>query len=306
MRIVTKMLAASFAMILFTSGCAKTTDQPTTGSEKKVAAVSIGECVTAPDSKVTPAAAKGVDFKTQLKTPGKLVFGSDIAFPPFESVNAATNEAEGFDIDLGKEIAKRLGLEAEFINAGFDALFTQSLPQGQFDAAISAITVKAERQGSVDFTIPYFKADLSLAADKKEAIDSIDDLKGKLIGAQAGTTGEDCAKVIKDQVGATEVRTFETALLAFDDLGAGRVDGVINDLPSSKQILKERPGLEIVQNIDTKEVYAIAVGKQKPDLRVAMNKAMKEIFSDGTFATIYEKWFDVEPPFPLPPADFPN
>ncbi|HVF11672.1 MAG TPA: transporter substrate-binding domain-containing protein, partial [Actinomycetota bacterium] len=148
--------------------------------------------------------------------------------------------------------------------------------------------------------------DLSLAADKKSGLKTIEDLKGKLIGAQSGTTGEDCSKVIKDQVGATEVRSFETALLAFDDLGAGRVAGVINDLPSSKQILKERSGLEIVQTIDTKEVYAIAIGKQKPDLRVAMNKAMKEIFADGTFATIYEKWFDVEPPFPLPPADFPN
>lgn len=306
MKIVTKILAVSFALTLVASGCAKKTEEPTPDTGKKTASISIGECVTAPDTNASPAAAKGVDFKTQLKTPGKLTFGSDIAFPPFESVNATTNQAEGFDIDLGKEIAKRLGLEAEFINAGFDALFTQSLPQGQFDAAISAITVKAERQGSVDFTVPYFKADLSLAADKKSGLKTIEDLKGKLIGAQSGTTGEDCSKVIKDQVGATEVRSFETALLAFDDLGAGRVAGVINDLPSSKQILKERSGLEIVQTIDTKEVYAIAIGKQKPDLRVAINQAMKEIFADGTFATIYEKWFDVEPPFPLPPADFPN
>ncbi|HVF11912.1 MAG TPA: transporter substrate-binding domain-containing protein, partial [Actinomycetota bacterium] len=159
MKIVTKILAVSFALTLLASGCAKKTEVGDThDTDGKAASVSIGECVTAPDAKVSPAAAKGVDFKTQLKTPGKLTFGSDIAFPPFESVNATTNEAEGFDIDLGKEIAKRLGLEAEFINAGFDALFTQSLPQGQFDAAISAITVKAERQGSVDFTVPYFKA----------------------------------------------------------------------------------------------------------------------------------------------------
>ncbi|MEO7804946.1 MAG: transporter substrate-binding domain-containing protein [Actinomycetota bacterium] len=307
MKIMLKFLAISFAFMLIATGCAKKTEKPPVGKEKiEAAAVSIDECVTSPDQKVSPAAAKGVDFKTQLKTAGKLTFGSDIAFPPFESVNPSTNEAEGFDIDLGKEIAKRLGLEAEFINAGFDALFTQSLPQGQFDVAISAITVKAERQGSVDFTVPYFKADLSLAAATKDGLTNIEDLKGKLIGAQSGTTGEDCAKVIKDQVGATEVRSFETALQAFDDLGAGRVAGVINDLPSSKQILKERPALEIVQTIDTKEVYAIAIGKQKPDLRVAINKAMKEIFSDGTFANIYKKWFAVEPPFPLPPADFPN
>ncbi len=300
-------VAACLGFLLVLSGCAKET--PTVPPPKDIEEakpISIEECFTSPDAKVGPAAAKGVDFKTQLKTKGKLTFGSDIAFPPFESVNATTNQPEGFDIDVATEIAKRLGLQAEFINTGFDALFTQSIPQGQFDAAISAITVKAERQGSVDFTVPYFKADLSLAALKTGGLNDIDDLKGKLIGAQAGTTGEDCSKVIKDKVGATDVRTFETAIQAFDDLDAGRVAGVINDLPSSKQIAEERPGIQIVQVIETKEVYAIAIGKQKPDLRVAINGALKGMFTDGTFATIYKKWFKVEPPFPLPPADFPN
>jgi ABC-type amino acid transport substrate-binding protein len=307
MNTTARLVAASFCLVLVAGGCQRQTQPPArqddTGQAKTI---SIGECVTSPDQTIAAAAPQGVDFKTQLKTPGTLTFGSDIAFPPFEEVNPQTNEPEGFDIDLGTEVAKRLGLEAEFINTGFDALFTQSLPQGQFDVGMSAITVKAERQNSVDFTIPYFKADLSLAAAREDGPSSIEDLEGELIGAQAGTTGEDCANVIKDQVGATEVRTFETALQAFDDLGAGRLAGVINDLPSSNQIVEERPKLRVVQAIDTKEVYAIAIGKQKPDLRVAINDALKEIFSDGTFAEIYMKWFEVEPPFDLPPADFPN
>ena len=293
-------------LVVLTTACARK-DEPTvpTGGDDEVSSISLGDCVTAPDAKIAPAAAKGVDYKTQLKTQGKLTIGSDIAFPPFESVDPTSNQAVGFDVDLGKEIAKRLGLEAEFINTGFDALFTQSLPQGQFDVGISAITVKAERQGSIDFTVPYFKADLSLAAQKKSEFDAIEDMKAKLIGAQAGTTGEDCAKVVKDKVGATDVRTFETALAAFDDLAAGRVAGVINDLPSSKEILAQRPTLEIAQIIDTKEVYAIAISKEKPDLRVAINGALKEMFKDGTYAKIYKTWFKVEPPFDLPPADFP-
>lgn len=301
-----RLVAGALLCVLALGACARK-DEPTvpSGGDGEVSTVSLGDCVTAPDEKIAPAAAKGVDYKTQLKTAGKLTIGSDIAFPPFESVDPTSNQPVGFDIDLGKEIAKRLGLEPEFINTGFDALFTQSLPQGQFDIGMSAITVKAERQNSVDFTVPYFKADLSLAAQKKSEYDAIEDMKGKLIGAQAGTTGEDCAKVVKDKVEATDVRTFETALAAFDDLVAGRVAGVINDLPSSKEILAQRPTLEIAQIIDTKEVYAIAISKDKPDLRVAINKALNDMFDDGTFADIYEQWFKVKPPFDLPPADFP-
>jgi ABC-type amino acid transport substrate-binding protein len=299
------IFALVIAVALVGAAC-QPAQQPTPGETPEVTTVSIGECVTAPDEAVPLTAAKGVDFKTQLKEQGKLTVGSDIAFPPFESVDPATNQPVGFDVDLGIEIAKRLGLQAEFVNTSFDALFTQSLPQGQFDVGISAITVKAERQGSIDFTVPYFKADLSLAAEKGSGISKIEDLEGGLIGAQAGTTGEDCSNVVKERVGASDVRSFDTALQAFDDLDAGRVAGVINDLPSSRKIVAERTNLAVVQIMETKEVYAIAVGKEKPDLRVAINKALTDMFNDGTFANIYKKWFEVDLPFPLPPADFPS
>ena len=294
------------AMLALLGACEPEAKDGSSDGSKSNKTVSIGECVTSPDKDTALTASKDVDFKTQLKEQGKLTVGSDIAFPPFESVDPQTNKPVGFDIDLATEVAERLGLTPEFVNTGFDALFTQSLPQGQFDIAISAITVKKERQDSIDFTIPYFKADLSLAVKKDSDIDDIEKLKGQLIGAQAGTTGEDCAKVIKDKVGASDVRTFETALQAFDDLDAGRVAGVVNDHPATKEILSQRQGIKVAQVIDTKEVYAIAIGKQKPDLRIAINKALKEIFEDGTYADIYKKWFKVEPPFELPPADFPN
>jgi ABC-type amino acid transport substrate-binding protein len=307
------ILASLIAVALVGAACQPARQAPPAEETPEVTTISIGECVTSPDEAVPLTAAKGVDFKTQLKEQGKLTVGSDIAYQPFESVDPATNQPVGFDVDLGNEIAKRLGLQAEFVNTSFDALFTQSLPQGQFDVGISAITVKAERQGSIDFTVPYFKADLSLAVEKESGtrlpfppISKIEDLEGKLIGAQAGTTGEDCSNVVKDMVGASDVRTFETALQAFDDLAARRVAGVINDLPVSRQIVAERTNLAVVQIIETEEVYGIAVGKQKPDLRVAINKALTDMFNDGTFANIYKKWFDLEPPFPLPPADFPN
>lgn len=301
-----RIFISVLALLLISVGCQPQQQEPGPAAPEEIDTISIGECVTAPDENTPLTAAQNVDYNTQLKEAGKLTIGSDIAFPPFESVDPATNEPVGFDIDLGNEIATRLGLTAEFINTGFDALFTQSLPQGQFDIGISAITVKQERQASIDFTVPYFKADLSLAVAEDSDVETIEDLEGQLLGAQAGTTGEDCANVIKDRVGATDVRTFETAPQAFDDLSAGRIAGVVNDLPATRVILSQRSGIVIAQLIDTEEVYAIAIGKQKPDLRIAINGALTEMFDDGTYAEIYMKWFEVEPPFDLPPADFPN
>lgn len=302
--IVRRGTVGSVAFLLLMTACPAQEEKA--APERKVTTISLGECVTAPDEGVQPAQPKGVDFKIQLKEQGKLAVGSDITFPPFESVDPKTSQPVGFDIDLGQEIAQRLGLEAEFTSTDFAALFTQSLPQGQFDVGISAITVKPERQSSIDFTVPYFRADLSLAVRSDSDVSKIEDLKGELVGVESGTTGEDCAKVVKERVAAEDVRAFDDVTPAFDDLAAGRVAGVINDLPSTRKIVSQRKNIVVAQIIDTKEVYAIAIGKQKPDLRAAINRALQAMFDDGTFAEIYKEWFEVEPPFDLPPAPFPN
>jgi ABC-type amino acid transport substrate-binding protein len=306
MRNRTALLALAL-LSLVAAACGKTKNVETEQTPN-LPSISIGDCVTKPDVAVRPATPKGEDYKTQLKQQGTLNIGSDIAFPPFESVDPATNQPVGFDIDLGSEIAKRLGLTPKFTNTSFDALFTQSLPQGQFDIGISGITIKPSRQGSVDFTLPYFKADLSLVVRTDSTIKTIQDLAGKVIGAQAATTGADCADAIKKVVGAKDVKTYDTTVQAFDALGAGQVEAVVNDLPVSRGLVAARSSsVKIVQVILTQEVYGIAIGKQKPDLRAAVNKALKDMFNDGGYDKIFEKWFKTpKPPYPLPPTPFPE
>jgi len=97
-----------------------------------------------------------------------------------------------------------------------------------------------------------------------------------------------------------DIKEFDTSVLSFDDLAAGRVAAVINDTPASVGIIAIRPGLKIVQILETNEKYGFAVSKDKPDLRVAIDNALKAIMTDGTFATIFEKWFHAKPPFPVP------
>jgi ABC-type amino acid transport substrate-binding protein len=267
----------------------KTTDTavPTPGE------TTIEKCVivqgTEPDAKAT-----GKSFKTLKK--GVLTVGSDTAFPPFESIEGG--KAVGFDVDLVDEVAKRLGgLEVDYQTAAFDTIFT-ALAAGKWDIVASAVTIKAERKQTVDFTEPYFVADLSLSVtdENADSISGMDDMQGKIVGTQAATTSEDCSKTLKADGKIADVRTYDTAPDAFTDLAAGRVDGVIIDYPTAKQILENRTGSRVVEVIRTQEEYALAVSEKNPDLREAINDALAEIRSDGTYARLFMKWFKTEPP----------
>jgi ABC-type amino acid transport substrate-binding protein len=296
------IIVATLAFAMTTVACG-TTDQSRSPDDQTPAlpTVEIGECQTAQGAQAQ-AAPKGVDFKTQLKEPGVLNVGSDNAYPPFEEIKAGAAQPEGFDVDLYTEVAKRLGLKAVSTTTSFDGLFTQSLPNGQFDIGVSAITIKEERKQTVDFTIPYFEADLSLAvnATRTPEVKTIENLAGLTLGAQKGTTGEDCANFLVKEGKAKEVRSYEDAQAAFADLVNGRVAAVVNDRPASQGFIAKNADLKVVQIIKTDEQYGFAVPKQKPDLRVKINEVLEEIFTDGTYETIYEKWFGTPPPFDIP------
>lgn len=293
------LLVAVAAMLL--SACAGEEPSVQPKASPTIPTVTISDCVTNAGTQA-PAAPKGIDYKAQLKEPGVLNVGSDNAYPPFENIEPGQAEPVGFDVDLYKEVAKRLGLTAKSTTTSFDALFTQSVPRGTFDVGISAITVKEERKRTVDFTIPYFEANLSLAvnADRTPNIKTIDDLAGQTIGVQTGTTGADCAKALVAQGKAKDVKEFDTAILAFDDLVAGRVAAVVNDRPASEGIVAARSAIKITQILETNEKYGFAISKNKPDLRVAIDGALEAMMKDGTYATIYETWFETDVPFTVP------
>lgn len=227
-------------------------------------------------------------FKT-LKE-GLLTVGSDVAFPPFEFKDEKTQEIVGFDVDLAKEIGKRLGLKVEFVPANFDSIIP-ALKANKFDCVISAMTITEEREKQVDFSDPYIDSDQSLAVKTGSPIKSTKDLKGKVVGVQRGTTGELKAKELQQQFGIKEVRAYDDTLLAFEDLKAGRVDAVVNDLPVTAYLVKRQPEIQIVEVIKTGEKYGVAFREDQDDLREAFNKVLAEIKADGTYDQIYEKWF---------------
>lgn len=300
-----KKLLILLALAMSLGACATAEDpgvgQPSPSASETISTVEIEQCTTAQGDQA-PTAPKGVDFKTQLNDPTTLLVGSDNDYPPFESIPAGKQEPEGFDVDIYKEVAKRMGLTAKSKTLDFDGLFTDSVPNGKVDVGISAITIKEERKRTVDFTVPYFVADLSLAvnATKTPDIKTIDDLSGLIVGAQEGTTGADCAKFLKDEGKVKDVKLFDDTGPAFQDLGAGRVAAVVNDRPASEGFIERNPDLKVVQVISTKEQYGFAVSKDKPDLRAEIDKHLTAMMEDGTYATIYEKWFETQPPFQVP------
>jgi polar amino acid transport system substrate-binding protein len=224
---------------------------------------------------------------------GVLTVGSDVAFPPFEYEDEQTQEIVGFDVDLIKEIGKRIGLEVKIQPAAFDSII-QALNAGKFDCVVSAMTITEERKKQVNFSDPYIDSDQSLAVKKGSPISSLEDLKGKVVGVQRGTTGELKANEIKEKYGIKEIKSYDDTLMAFEDLKAGRVDAVVNDYPVTAYLVKKDPAFEIVARIPTGEKYGIAVRKDSTDLLEAINKALREMKADGTYQQIYEKWFGTE------------
>lgn len=223
-------------------------------------------------------------------TEGELRVGSDIPYAPFEFGRAP--DYEGFDVDIVNEIAKRLDLEARFVKTPFDPIF-RNLAQGRFDMVASAATITPERQRTVDFSDPYFPADQSLMVKRGSDIRTVEDLAGKTIGAQLGTTGADYAK---DEANAETVRTYDLIDDAFNALQSGQIEAVINDFPVSKYAEQSKQDLVVVQTIPTNENYGLAFNKDSTELRDRVNSALQDMKDDDTYTEIYRKWFEEDPP----------
>jgi polar amino acid transport system substrate-binding protein len=226
----------------------------------------------------------------ETKTKGTLTVGSDIPYKPFEF--GRDPNYQGFDVDVVDAVAKSLGLKAKFVKTPFDPIF-RNLAQGRFDMVASAATITPERKKTVDFSVPYFPADQSLMVKKGSDIKTVDDLKGKIVGAQLGTTGAEYAKKKTD---AASVRTYDLIDDAFKALQAGQVKAVINDFPVSKYAEREKPQLQVVQTIPTGEQYGFGFAKSSDVLRAAVDKQINRIKDDGTYTDIYRKWFETDPP----------
>ena len=190
-------------------------------------------------------------------------------------------------------IGEEAGLDVQYESLPFDGLIP-ALQAGRVNAAISAMTITPERAETVSFSQPYFKSGLAIAVrEDNQDINGFDDLENKKIAVQIGTTG---AKSAEEITGAN-ISTFDSAPLALQELSNGNVDAVINDAPVTLYAINEGnlAGLKVVGELVTEEYYGIALPKDSEDLET-INTALSTLIDNGTYAEIYQKWFNAEPP----------
>ena len=210
-------------------------------------------------------------------------------FAPFEFQKEGSDELAGFDMDLIRAIGIKLGYKVEIANMGFDALIP-ALNTGNIDVAIAGMSITDERKQAVGMSDPYYTSGLIVMVKKdNNDIKSIEDLAGKRIAAQIGTTGADNANSVK----AAKVTLFNTNTESAMELTNGGVAAVINDSPDIGYYLAQG-GSEVAKTVGDvmeAEQYGIAVKKDNTKLLEDINKALAELKKDGEYDKIYKTWF---------------
>ena len=213
--------------------------------------------------------------------------------PPFE-FKAESGNFEGFEVDIVTEAAKRAGMTVNIEGYDFQPLFAATSSK-RIDVAISSITITPERLGSQSFTQPYYDSDMGVAAKTDGTVKALADLKGKVVGVLSGSTGDKWSKENQAAQGFSEVKGYNTQQEVLLDLTAGRVDGVISDVPGMEYAFTKMQGLAVVDRIKTGEQYGLMMTKDHP-LLGKINDALTEMKKDGTMQAIHKKWFGTDAP----------
>jgi len=215
----------------------------------------------------------------------RIVIATDATYPPMESI-AADGTIVGFDVDLMRAVCREEGLEAEFINQGFDGILP-GLSQGRYNAVASSLSITEDRARAVDFTDPYYSAGQVVGVLAKETgIRGLEDLGGKTIAVQRSTTGHRAAQKVPGAV----VKDFETVNEAYMEVQAGRADAVINDYPPTFLYVKEHPEVRIVGRTFTEENYGFAVRKGNAALLGKLNDGLRKVKASGEYERLKAKW----------------
>ena len=225
---------------------------------------------------------------------GKLTMSTNAAFPPYEMTDDNGNYV-GIDIEVAQAIADKLGLELQVDDMDFDAALLAA-QSGKSDMVMAGVTVTEERQTVMDFSNTYATGIQVVIVPEDSDIASIDDMTGKMIGVQRGTTGDlYCSASVEDGgFGEENVTPYDNGLTAVQALLNGQVDCVVIDNAPAQEFVEANPGLKILDTEYANEDYAIGVAKGNTALLDAINGALEELQADGTVQSIVDKYITAE------------
>ena len=287
-KVISTVLALGMALSL--AACGGSSDSAATSAASSAASAAseaaVSETAESAAAESTVAdSAEAADADMVLVEEGKLHMATNAAFPPYE-MTTDDGGFEGIDVEVATAIAEKLGLELVVDNMDFSSVIT-AVQGGKSDIAMAGMTVNEERKQNVDFTDTYANAVQVIIVTEDSDIATVDDLDGKMIGVQQGTTGH---IYCEDDYGADNVTAYDTGATATQALLTGKVDAVVIDSEPAKAYVAENDGLKILDTEYANEEYAIGIGKENAGLYNAVNDALKELIDDGTVQSIVDKY----------------
>lgn len=234
----------------------------------------------------TMALASCGEKKDEKKT---LTMGTNAAFPPYEFVDDS-GKIVGIDAEIAQAIADKLDMKLEIKDMEFDSLIP-AVQTGSIDVSLAGMTVNEERLESVNFSESYATGKQVIIVPEGSEIASVDDLEGKMIGVQSGTTGD---IYCTDDYGQDHIKQFQNGSAAVMALQNGQVDCVVIDNEPAKNFVAANDGLVILETEYVVEEYAIAVAKENTELLDNINKALSELKADGTIDNILAKYIKAD------------
>jgi polar amino acid transport system substrate-binding protein len=225
---------------------------------------------------------------------GVLKIGMEIGYPPMEYYDADGKTPVGFDIELGKAVAEKLGLKAEFIDTAWDGIFA-GLETSKYDCVMSAATITPERLESMEFSVPYVGNGQAIVVRSEGDFkpDNLVALAGKTVAYQAETTSDIFMTKLAQQGLKFTPAEFDKVINAYDELKLGRCDAVISDALVYANY-KDDPAYTSTWTGSADEFFGVAIRKGNTDLLSKVNATIKEMIADGTMKEIYIKVFGVD------------
>ncbi|MBS6397113.1 MAG: basic amino acid ABC transporter substrate-binding protein [Clostridiales bacterium] len=216
-----------------------------------------------------------------------LVMGTNAEFPPYEYHEG--QEIVGIDAEMAAAVAEKLGMELKIEDMAFDSLIP-ALSSGKVDIVAAGMTVTEDRLKNVNFSDSYATATQVIIVKADSDIAGVDDLTGKKIGVQLGTTGD----IFASDIEGASIEQYNKGMEAVQSLSQGKIDAVIIDSEPAKVFVEEVEGLQILEEAFVTEEYAIAIAKDNEELLGKVNTALEELEADGTLKTIIDKYITAE------------
>lgn len=227
----------------------------------------------------------------QVQATGVIRVGMDAAYPPFEDVSDA-GEIVGFDVDLAREIGRRLGIEVQFVNIPYDGLY-DALVTGQVDLLVSALVAGWENEAKANFTVPYFNAGEHLVVPGSSSLSSMEDLAGHTLAVEYGSGGDVEARKWERRLANLTVERYSDPATALTAVLDGEADAALVDGISAQLGAGQHSELRVAESV-TDELFAIAVGDESDELLTQVNRTLDEMMRDGTVGALIDRWFGVQ------------